>query len=284
MVMLAVVAAFGATLCSGVAAILQARVVGRPEVASRLGVSFVARLARSRTYVAALALVGLGLLLSLLALRQLPVFVVAVARAGSLGVTALLAWPLLGVRLRRREVAALVALGIGLVLVVSAAQAGPAAVIGPGLRPGLLGALVLVVALAFVVERWHGPRAGVALAAVAGVDFGLVGVAARVVSTVELAQLPTDLAAWTLAAAGLHGLLTYAAALQRSTVTSATAAMVGVETLSAAVAGTLLLGDSPRPGWALAAAGGFLLAVAGAVTLAGSEATRVTHSAAPTSP
>ena len=87
MVVLALAAAFGAALCSGVAAVLQARVVGRPAVASRLGVSFLVRLVRSGAYLGALALVGLGFLLSLLALRELPVFVVEVARATGRDVT-----------------------------------------------------------------------------------------------------------------------------------------------------------------------------------------------------
>ncbi|MDQ6919944.1 MAG: hypothetical protein M3Z98_11355, partial [Candidatus Dormibacteraeota bacterium] len=69
-----------------------------------------------------------------------------------------------------------------------------------------------------------GPRAGAALAAVAGLDFGLVGVAARIRPTGGLLELVSDPAMWVLAGAALHGLIVYAAALQRSTVTSATAA------------------------------------------------------------
>lgn len=274
---LALLAALGSALCSGVAAILQARAVGRPTVAHRLGPTLVLRLARSGTYLGGLVLVGVGFLLSVVALRHLPIFVVAVARASSLGVTALLAWPLLGVRLGRRDAVALVAMAGGLLLVVSAGEAGPAATISRAQRSGLPIALVALVVLALIVERRHGPRTGVALAAVAGLDFGLVGVAARSVTAAGPMDLLVDPAVWALGGAALHGLFVYAGALQRSTVTSATAAVVGLETLSGAATGALLLGDSPRPGWALAGAVGFALALVGALALAGSEATRAAH-------
>ena len=268
---LGLVAALGAALCSGIAAILQARAVGRSGSGTRMGAALLARLARSGTYLAGLALVAAGFLLSVLALRELPVFVVAVARASSLGVTALLAWPLLGARVGRREVTALLGLVAGLLLVVASGRAGPVAEVPGAVRWGLPVALVALVLLARVVERRPGPRTGIALAGVAGLDFGLVGVSARAVTAEAPINLLLDPAVWTLGGAGLHGLLVYAGALQRSTVTSSTAALVGIETLSGAAAGILLLGDSPRPGWALAGAAGFVLALAGALALAGSQ-------------
>lgn len=273
----ALLAAVAAAGCSGLAAVLQAKAVRRdagrgapdqPGVHPRL----LLRLARSRWYVAGLALVALGFGLSFLALRELPVFVVAVARASSLGVTAALAWPLLGVRLRRSEVAAVMAVVVGLVLLAGAGRPGRPVGVAVSTRYGLLIAVGALVALAVLVGRRGGQRAGVALAAVAGMDFGVVAVAARSLSGAGLADLPTDPAAWALAAAGLHGLLVYASALQRVAVTGATATMVGVETLSGATAGIVLLGDGTRPGWAVIAALGFVAAVGGALVLAGTGA------------
>lgn len=267
---IALLAALSAALCSGAAAVLQAMAVGRLHEERRLGSDLLVRLVRSGTYLSGLALVAAGFLLSVVALRDLPVFVVAVARASSLGVTALLAWPLLGVRVRRREALALAALVVGLLLVVAAGEVGPVAQISTAQRWSLPVALAALVLLAAVVERRSGPRIGVALAAVAGVDFGLVGVAARALTGgVAPLELLADPAFWVMGLAGLHGLVVYAGALQRSTVTRATAALVGLETLSGAAAGVLLLGDSPRPGWALAGASGFTLALAGALALAG---------------
>jgi hypothetical protein len=278
--MFGLIAALGSAACSGGAAVLQARAVGRPTVADRLGPAMALRLARSGAYLAGLGLVGAGFLLSLVALHQLPVFAVAASRAASLGVTALLAWPFLGVPIGRRQAAALGALGVGLVLAVSASRSGPAVTVPDAQRWALLAVLVVLVLAATVIERRDGRSTGVALAVIAGLDFGLLGVAARALTLAPPLDMLADPACWALAAAAAHGLLVYATALQRTSVTSATGAMVGVETLAGSVAGLLLLGDGVRDGWAVAGVVGFALALGGALTLARSDVTAVARQAA----
>ena len=68
--------------------------------------------------------------------------------------------------------------------------------------------------------------------------------------------------------AGVLAMLTYSIALQRGTVTQATAPLVVGETVAPALVGLLLLGDHSRPGWGWVAVVGFTLAVGGAVSLA----------------
>jgi hypothetical protein len=272
-------AALGSAVCSGGAAILQARGVGRPAVADRLGPALALRLARSGSYLAGLGLVAAGFLLSLVALHQLPVFAVAASRAASLGVTALLAWPLLGVPIRARQAAALGALAIGLVLAVSASRAGQAATVPASQRWALLAAPIVLVLLATAIERRPGRGTGVTLAVIAGLDFGVLGVAARAVTLGRPLDMLADPACWALAAAAAHGLLVFANALQHTSVTSATGALVGVETLTGSAVGVLLLGDGVRDGWALAGVIGFALALGGALSLALSDITGVGRSA-----
>lgn len=267
------VAALASAVCSGGAAILQARGVGRPSVADRMGPALALRLARSGSYLAGLGLVAAGFLLSLIALHQLPVFAVAASRAASLGVTALLAWPLLGVPIRARQAGALGALAVGLVLVVSSSREGQAGAVPAAQRWALLGAVGVLIVAATVLERRTGPRAGIALAVLAGLDFGVLGVAARAVTLAAPLHMLADPACWALVAAAGHGLLVFANALQHTSVTSATGALVGVETLTGSVVGLLLLGDGVREGWALAGALGFALALGGAVSLALSDVT-----------
>jgi uncharacterized membrane protein len=112
---------------------------------------------------------------------------------------------------------------------------------------------------------------------VAGLAFGATSVAAR--------MLPGSLAptrilhylgpflrspvTYALVVAAVVAMLTYSTALQRGTVTQATAPLVVGETLAPAVVGILMLGDRPRAGWTWVAVLGFLLAVGGAVSLAG---------------
>jgi hypothetical protein len=264
---LAVVAALGAAVCSGLAAVLQAKAVARiPPSSPRPGLLL--QLSRSGCYRLALLLVAAGFMLSLLALRDLPVFVVAVARASSLGVTALLAWPVLNVVPRRRELLAVGAMGAGLLLVVGTARPGPPDDVPTAVRVTLAVTLVVAVLLGLVLTHWVVAWAGSALAVVAGVDFALVGLAARTVDLSGLGTILLDPVAWVIVLAGSHGLLTYATALQRVAVTHATALMVGVETLVGALVGVLLLSDSSRPGWAPVSLAGFALALGSALRLA----------------
>lgn len=274
--LLALASAVAAAVCSGSAAVLQARsaradAAGRPSDAAGVDPGLLLRLARSPSYVVGLALVVAGFGLALFALRVLPVFVVAVARASSLGVTAVLAWLVMRMPLRRRDAGAITAVGVGLVLVAASARTGVARPVPLGLRLGLVAAVVAVAAA--VAGRRPGPTTGGTLAVLAGLDFGIVGVAARALSGDRLADLPTDPALLALGAAGISGLLLYASALQRAPITSATAAMVSIETLSGAAAGVLVLGDGTRPGWVwtVVAGVGTGAALVGAVVLTGAQ-------------
>jgi drug/metabolite transporter (DMT)-like permease len=268
----AVAAALCAAVCSGLAAVLQAKAVGGVAADTSRG-GLMRQLTSSGWYRLALLLVAMGFLFSMLALRELPIFVVAVARASSLAVTALLAWPVLGLVPRRRDVVGLCAVASGLLLVVGSAQTGPAVQVTTHVRVAMAATLAAAVLLALVLVRRDGPRAGSALAVVAGIDFALVGLGSRAMDVSGAGDLVADPAAWVVVLAGAHGLTTYAHALQRVTVTTATALMVGVETLAGALVGVLLLSDSSRPGWLPVSVAGFTLALGGAVLLASQQRT-----------
>jgi hypothetical protein len=264
----ALAAALAAALCYGLASVLQAHAAARVARQPGLHPALLWRLAKSLPYLAGIGLLGAGFLLSLAALRSLPLFVVEVARAASLGVTALLAWPVLGTRLRRGEPMALAAIGVGLGLLAVSAAAGPPVHSGSGMRSALGGALLLLLLAAAGVSRWAGGRSGIGLAVLGGAAFGLVAIAQRVLATAaSVAAAATDPASYVMLAAGGLGLLLFATALQRTTVTAATAATVGTETLVGSLVGLVWLGDHPRPGWSLVAAAGFVVALGGALAV-----------------
>ena len=72
---------------------------------------------------------------------------------------------------------------------------------------------------------------------------------------------------YALPLSGALAFLLYSLALQRSSVTVATAPMIVVQTAGPAVVGVLLLGDAVRSGWAVGALVGFVLTAVGAITL-----------------
>lgn len=282
--------ALGTALAYGAGSVLQAAAATRTAPSPRLGPGLLLALVRSWRYVAGLTLDGLGFVLSVVALRSLPLYVVQAVTVAFLAVTALLAVPVLGLRLRRREVVAMLVVLLGLTAVgLSAApQTGEAP--GEALPWLLLAAALLILVLTAVLARdgVRGARGPAALGAAAGTAFGIVAVATRSLAA-SLAASPSSPASpasssgsrllelvralagapatYAVLVAAPLALTAYALALQRGDVVRATAPLVLGETLLPAVAGTLLLGDRPRPGWGVAAWVGFALAVAGALAL-----------------
>jgi len=252
----------------GVAAVLQA--VGARRVGERHGgPRTLVRIVIQLPYLGGSALGLVGFALSLAALRSLPLFVVEPIVASSVAVTAVVAVPLLGARISRRERGAVAGTVLGLALLGASGQPGPAAVVGSGLRWALGAAAVfgLVAAVGALHARF---TAGAAvLGALAGWEFGIVAVAARVLrDPSSLHGLLTDPATLALAVASGGGLTLLTTALQRGAVTATTAALVLVETAAPAAVGITLLGDTTRSGFTVLAVLGFALACAGTLALA----------------
>jgi len=268
------VSAFAAAVLYGGGTILQAVGVRRAGAEPLEG--WWARVWAGRLYAYGLLLDALGFLASLLALRTLPLFVVESAVASSVAVTAVLAVMVLGVRLSGREVAALVAVGVGLVALAFSAEPGTATPLSSPATWWLLAAVVPVAALGAGGLRLVGPRSAVALAVTAGLGFGGIGIAARVlVLPSDVWRVVLDPVAWALLAFSAIALTAYGLALQRGSVTTVAAVTFSVETVVPAAIGLLWLGDQVRPGAAPVALLGFLLTLGGSVALAGHAAEEV---------
>jgi drug/metabolite transporter (DMT)-like permease len=262
--------AFVAAVAYGSATILQAvgvrRLAALPQPAT-LG----PRVRAVWPYGAGLALDAAGFLASLVALRTLPLFLVESAVASSVAVTALLSVLVLHVALQAREVVALAAVALGLVALALAAEPGPARSPGPTIGWWLLGAAVLVAALLVVGLADRQPvRPVVVLSVAAGLGFGGVGVAARVVEVPQQWwHVVADPAFWALAAHAVLATVCYAVALARGRVTTVAALTFAAETIVPAAVGLLWLGDAVRAGWTAVALAGFVVTLAGCIALAG---------------
>jgi len=268
-VILGLAGALAAAVCYGAASVLQSVGSRRLARAGALDVRLFVRLARSLPYVAGLALDLLGFAASVLALRTLPLFLVQSAVSASIGVTALLAAWRLGAQLRRAERYALLALLVGLLLLAVSARPERAASLAGPARWALLALLSVPVLAALAAVRLRGAAAGAALAAAAGLAFTGVGVAARVLVIPDpLWRVGGDPVLYALAGYGLLGVLLFAGALQRGSVTTAAAITFAVQTVVPALIGLALLGDSARAGFGPVAVAGFVLALGGALALA----------------
>lgn len=266
---LGLLGAFGAALCYGVASILQALAARQTASTEGLDPRLLLRLLGSWRYLLGLGLDGFAFLLSLAALRTLPLFVVQAVVASFLAVTAVLGALVLHMPLRRADKAGLVAVVAGLVLVGLAAAEDKAVAADDAERWGVLVAAVALGLLAVPLGRLTGSVGAGVLGGVAGLAFGVTAVGGRILpDTLDVESLLTDPTTYGLVVAAIVALLTYSTALQRGTVTQATAPLVIAETIGPAIVGLMLLGDEPRPGWGWVSTLGFVLAVLGALSLA----------------
>lgn len=244
----------------GTASVVQAR-VARDEV----GLGVVAR----PWYVAALVADLGAWLVSVLAMRVLPLFVVQSLLATSLAVTVLLAWPLLGHRPGRRDAVA-VAVAVA-ALAGLAWSAGSDAPRHPGWPlDAAVGAALLVGVGWFLARLRRG--GGVEHAVIAGWSFSWLAVCVRALP-LPPGLLPAtraalvDPLAWAVAAFGVLGTLAFARAVQRGRVGPVTVTMWVVEVVVAGAVGVLALGDHVRSGAAWPAGLCVVAALAACVAL-----------------
>lgn len=260
-------------LAYGTASVLQGLGARRAVVAGRglLGI------ARQWPYHAGLLLDLGGWLLSLLALRRLPLFAVQAILAGSLAVTVVLAALVLHVVPRRSDARAIVVVVVALVALGAAAGTEPANRAAWGVRVALVAAVPALAMLAGVGAR---SSRSVVTGGVAGLAFAGAALCARAMPAVRgPAGLVTEPVAWALVAYGVIGMLAYAHALLHGQVGPVTASLWVTEIVVPALIGVAILGDRARPGWTPVVVLASTAAIGATIVLAASPAQEVTDSA-----
>jgi hypothetical protein len=174
----------------------------------------------------------------------------------------------IGVTLSWREWAAVLGVVAGVGLLGASAGAEGATQVGSVFKLALLVAIAGLGVVGLAAAKLNEPYRTTALGMTAGLGYGVLSIAARVLTGFSPLELARDPAAYAVAAAGIISFMFYATALESGSVTVATAAVVLAETIPPAVIGVVFLGDQTRPGLAAVAWGGFFLAVASAVMLA----------------
>ena len=262
---------FMAALVGGIAVLLQAQSARAEDHSGHLGL--LATLVRRPRYVAGLGCMFAGFVFGALALRTMPLFAVQAGRSSSLAVTAVLAVLMIGARLKGRDMAAIVAVGLGLVAVSFASRHGHSRLQleGLGRLLPLVGVLLLLwlgQLLARRREAWVGPVLGV----LAGSCFSVVGLCVRALAGgvhhhgwEALLHRPL---LWTIPVAGFAGLHLSTVALTKSSVVAVTSALIASEVVVAGILGVTLAGDHAKPGLAWLALLGVATVLVGALDLA----------------
>jgi len=265
MVAVSWVAAMVACLGYGVGSVLQS--VGARRTAHVSGVTGVALILVQLPYMLGLAADALAFVANLVALRELPLFLVQSILTASVGVTAVIA-AVRGSRLTWKDWVSLGVLGVGLVLLSIAAQPDNAIRVSEMSGWVILASSLLPVLVGAVALRLADRPSALVLALGSGLAFTGVAVAARGVSADPIGVgMLTDPLLWTIVLQGLIGMVFYALALQRGAVTSVTAITFVVEMVVPSVIGLLLFGDTVDSGLELYAGLGFALAIGGTIAL-----------------
>ena len=271
-------AAMAAALCYGVAAVMQAmavRAASRRSAGSagssalgNVDSGLVLRMLHQWRFIASLALDLVGFVAQLVALRRLPLFAVQAMIAANLAVTAVVAAWLIHLELSWREWLAVAGVVVGVGMLGSSAGQQVVTGVSAEFKLALILAVAGIALIGVASSRLPSPARTPVLGAVAGLGYGVLAVAARVLPGFSVHELVRDPAAYGLAAAGVVSFMLYATALEDGSVTVATAAVVLAETVPPAVVGIMFLGDHTRPGLGGVAVLGFSLAVVCAVALA----------------
>ncbi len=265
MVVLSWAAAVVACLGYGVASVLQS--VGAKRTAAAVGAGGLAAIVVQLPYLAGLGADVVAFTANLVALRELPLFLVQSVVTASVGVTAIIA-RLRGEQLRRRDWGALGVLGAGLILLALTATAERAVPVVPSTQWGILVSVVVPLAVALVGLRLRAGSSALVLAAAAGLAWSGVAAASRGLGAeaVGWAMLGQPLT-WAVVVQGLLGAGCFALALQRGSVTRVSAVTFMLEMVVPSLLGPWLFGDSVAAGLLPWAVLGFVLAVAGTVAL-----------------
>jgi drug/metabolite transporter (DMT)-like permease len=273
-VLVSLIAAIVAAVLYGVASVMQAIAVRaaslKPtaDAAGGLDPGLLVRMLHQWRFVASICMDALGFVAQLIALQRLPLFAVQAFVASNLAVTAVLASWVIGVTLSWREWAAVLGVVAGVGLLGSSAGAEGAAQVGAVFKLALIVAVAGLALIGLAAAKLNEPFRTTALGMTAGFGYGVLSIAARVLTGFSPLELARDPAAYAVAAAGIISFMFYATALESGSVTVATAAVVLSETIPPAVIGVVFLGDQTRPGLSVVAWGGFFIAVASAVMLA----------------
>ncbi|GGF38332.1 putative integral membrane protein [Marmoricola endophyticus] len=266
--LIGLLAALVAALLYGVAAVMQASASrGLPPIEE--GVLRLTRTALTTpVLVASILMLVVGAGLHLVAIGRVPLYLAQAGIAAQLPITALVSAVTLKERLTGRDVLAVASTFLGIALLAADAGESGATQDRPLLIVGLYVATALMLGLGTVAYRGSGRAAGASLGLLAGLGYAVVTLGGRQLAAPYLSWR-TLVIAVVVVIAGVCAFWLYSFAMQRISVAAASAPLIIGETLVPALVGVVVLGDGV-PSWPAIAAG-LVLAMAGAIYLAGFE-------------
>lgn len=266
---LSILAALGCAICNGVSAVLQKVGADSHPHATSLHPGLVWKLLRNKPYVYGLLIDLVAWILTLIAVHNLPLFLVQPITSVSVIITVLVERLFFKRPLRLLTLAAIGVILLGLLIIASQAMLQTARrVSGVDYWMLVAGIPFVVTALGTVFVRLHDSFATTVLAGLSGVAFGGTAVTGRMLSFTETPwhaiYSPIFIS---LVIYGLIGIMLFTVALQRQHASTVNAAMITFETIVPMAIGLIVLGDTPKSGSYAVIIIGMIVALSGTLAV-----------------
>jgi drug/metabolite transporter (DMT)-like permease len=257
------IAIFACALCNGAAAVLQKISADKEVGVKSLDVRLIWRLLHDLPYVGGIVLDILGWLLTLYAVRYLPLFLVEAVIASNIIITALIERLFRHQKLQAKSYLAIILILTGLVMLAFASSPERAAPISDLLRWLIILTPIPIGFVGFILAKKQSRLSAIGLATLGGLAFGCTSVLGRVFNfSKPVWHTIYSPAVFAILASGGLGILLFSTALQRAQATTVNASMTASQTLIPAVIGIAFLGEDARNGL-------WFLVVLGSVTTLG---------------
>lgn len=233
------------TVMYGMGIVAQSVAARRAERRPGTGLGLLARLASDRLYLAGFAGQVGGFVLAFFARASLPLYLVQAGSSSAIGLATIFGVLALGWRVHTAEVAVLVVMAFGLILLAGSSAPSIAQDLSSGAVAVLFGVLVLTAGLAVFACR---ATAVVPTAVLAGVAFSLVAIASRSLAHHDLSTLLPNPLTWLMLVSAVLGQACMAVALQHGSATSVVASCDSITIVLASITGIAVLGDQVMAG------------------------------------
>ncbi len=269
---LALEAAIGCAVCNAGAAILQKVSSDKETTLKSYNIGIFLHLFKRLPYIAGILLDIFAGILTLVAVKTLPLFIVQSVIASCVVMTAIFERIFLKRRLALQTYLACSIVLIGLGCLAFAAHSEQTATVSQLVKKILLLTPVVLVVIGALCMKYKNRMSATSLAVLSGAAFGSVSIIGRLFVYPDplwmVVKIPLF---WAILVYGVLGMIFFTAALQRTLATTVNGVMTSVQTIIPMLIGITLLGDSARNGLWLLLWIGVLLVVGGCAFIAFSD-------------
>lgn len=254
-------AAVGCAVCNAAAAILQKVSSNKVTTLKSYNVGIFLHLLKQLPYIAGILFDLLAGLLTLVAVKTLPLFVVQSVIASCVVMTAILEHVFLKRQLKLQTYIASIVVLIGLGCLALASHSEQTAIVSQLIKLLILLTPVMLIAIGAISIRYNNRLSAALLAILSGAAFGGVSVIGRLFVYPDPIWLVIKAPLfWAIIVYGILGMVFFTAALQRTLATAVNGVMTSAQTVIPIIIGITLLGDTARSGlWLVMWIGGLFV-------------------------